>query len=121
MRNTKRYPVEGTNLLLQIYKTDIFFKVMNNFIIIVIGRCMSFLSVNNWLYRTFLKVNVSRKKAFALMVMTDTMFQEKISIADNTIIGYNTTILAHEYLINEYRIGEVKIDNNVLIGANTTI
>src|SRR5699024_12251927 len=59
--------------------------------------------------------------AFALMVMPDTMFPEKISIGDNTIIGYNTTILAHEYLINEYRVGDVKIGNNVLIGANTTI
>src|SRR5699024_723563 len=40
---------------------------------------------------------------------------------DNTIIGYNTTILAHEYLIEEYRLGEVRIGSNVLIGANTTI
>src|SRR5699024_11800422 len=67
------------------------------------------------------KMNVGKETAFALMVMPDTMFPEKISIGDNTIIGYNTTILAHEYLINEYRIGEVKIGNNVLIGANTTI
>lgn len=37
------------------------------------------------------------------------------------MIGYNTTILAHEYLIKEYRLGEVIIGNNVLIGANTTI
>src|SRR5699024_10346262 len=34
---------------------------------------------------------------------------------------YNTTILAHEYLIEEYRLGEVRIGSNVLIGANTTI
>src|SRR5699024_9675085 len=150
MRNTKRYPVEGTNSLWQIYKTDSFFKVMKNFIIISIGRFMPLLSVKNWLYRTFLKMNVGKETAFAfmvmqdtmfpakvsqvdnrmkgynettfaLMVMPDTMFPEKISIGDNTIIGYNTTILAHEYLINEYRIGEVKIGNNVLIGANTTI
>ena len=37
------------------------------------------------------------------------------------MIGYNTTILAHEYLIKEYRLGEVRIGENVLIGANTTI
>src|SRR5699024_8033705 len=114
-------PVEGTNSLWQIYKTVSFFKVIKNFIIISIGRFMPFLSVKNWLYRMFLKMNVGKETAFALMVMPDTMFTEKIYIDDNTIIWYNTTILAHEYLINAYRIGEVKIGNNVLIGANTTI
>jgi acetyltransferase-like isoleucine patch superfamily enzyme len=49
------------------------------------------------------------------------MFPEKITVGTNSIIGYNTTILAHEYLIKEYRIGEVIIGNEVLIGANTTI
>src|SRR5699024_12231269 len=103
MRNTKRYPVTGTNSLWQIYKTVSFFKVMKNFIIISIARFMPFLSVKNWLYRAFLKMQVGNKTAFALMVMQDTMFPEKITIGNNTINGYNTTILAHEYLINEYR------------------
>ena len=46
---------------------------------------------------------------------------ERIRIGSNTIIGYNTTILTHEYLIKEYRIGDVNIGSNVMIGANTTI
>ncbi|HLQ84061.1 MAG TPA: acyltransferase [Pseudogracilibacillus sp.] len=121
MRQTKRYPVKESNSLWKIYKTVSFFKVMKNFIIISIARITPFLSVKNWLYRTFLKMKVGKKTAFALMVMPDTMFPEKISVGSNTIIGYNTTILAHEYLIEEYRIGKVKIGNNVLIGANTTI
>src|SRR5699024_6920069 len=54
-------------------------------------------------------------------VMPDVMFPEKIKVGQNTIIGYNTTILAHEYLIEEYRLGSVVIGNKVLIGANTTI
>lgn len=45
----------------------------------------------------------------------------KISVGRNTVIGYNTTILAHEYLIKEYRLGEVIIGDEVMIGANTTI
>lgn len=121
MRRTKRFPVKDSNSLWQIYKTVSFFKVMKNFTIISIARITPFLSVKNWMYRTFLQMKVGKKTAFALMVMPDTMFPEKISVGSNTIIGYNTTILAHEYLIKEYRIGEVKIGNNVLIGANTTI
>jgi acetyltransferase-like isoleucine patch superfamily enzyme len=53
--------------------------------------------------------------------MFDLLYPEKIKIGKNTIIGYNTTILTHEYLIDEYRIGEVLIGDNVMIGANTTI
>lgn len=82
---------------------------------------MPFLSVKNMLFRTFLKMKVGKKVSFALMAMPDTMFPERITVGDNSIIGYNTTILAHEYLIEEYRIGDVIIGENVLIGANTTI
>jgi len=66
-------------------------------------------------------MKVGQYTAFALMVMPDIMFPEKIIIGHNSVIGYNTTILAHEYLIKEYRIGEVIIGDDVLIGANTTI
>ena len=121
MRKTERYKVEDANSLWRIYKTVSFFKVMKSFIVIQIARYTPFLSVKNWLYRTFLKMKVGKQTSFALMVMPDTMFPERISVGDNTIIGYNTTILAHEYLIDEYRIGEVNIGSNVLIGANSTI
>jgi|GEM_PF-2164337 len=33
-------------------------------------------------------------------------FRELVHMAKNTIIGYNTTILAHEYLANEYLTNE---------------
>ena len=122
MRRTERFPVKGqANSLWKIYRTVSFWKVTKNFIIIQIARYTPFLSVKNWLYRTFLRMKIGKKTSFALMVMPDTMFPEKISVGNNSIIGYNTTILAHEYLIKEYRIGEVKIGNEVMIGANTTI
>jgi len=121
MRKTDRYKVEDANSLWNIYDRVPFFKVVKNFIIIQIARYTPFLSVKNWLYRTFLKMEVGKKTSFALMVMPDIMFPEKIKVGNNSVIGYNTTILAHEYLIEEYRIGDVKIGDNVLIGANTTI
>ncbi len=121
MRQTNRYKVDKANSLWQIYKTVSFWKVMKNFIIIQLGRYMPFLSVKNWLYRVFLRMDIGKQTALALMVMPDTMFPEKISIGKNSIIGYNTTLLAHEYLIKEYRIGEINIGDQVMIGANTTI
>jgi len=94
---------------------------MKNFVVIQLARYTPILSLKNWLYRTFLRMNVGDQTSFALMVMLDIMFPEKISVGRNTVIGYNTTILAHEYLIKEYRLGEVVIGDEVMIGANSTI
>lgn len=89
--------------------------------IIQLARYTPFLGMKNWLYRTFLRMKVGEQTSFALMVMLDVMFPEKISVGRNTVIGYNTTILAHEYLIKEYRLGEVVIGDEVMIGANSII
>ena len=121
MRRTERYRVHGSNSLWQIYKTVSFWKVMKCFIVIQIGRITPFLSWKNWMYRNLLGMKIGNKTSLALMVMPDTMFPERISVGDNTVIGFNTTILAHEYLIEEYRLGDVKIGSNVMVGANSTI
>lgn len=121
MRKTDRHPVSGANSLWHVYHTVPFLKVVKNFIVIQIARYTPFIGMKNWLYRTFLRMKVGKQTSFALMVMPDTMFPEKISVGTNTIIGYNTTILAHEFLIREYRIGKVLIGDEVMIGANTTI
>jgi acetyltransferase-like isoleucine patch superfamily enzyme len=121
MRKTTRYPVEGANSLWHVYKTVPFWKVVKNFIVIQLARYTPFLGMKNWLYRTFLGLKVGEQTSFALMVMLDVMFPEKISVGRNTVIGYNTTILAHEYLIKEYRLGPVDIGSEVMIGANSTI
>ncbi|AIM16185.1 MULTISPECIES: DapH/DapD/GlmU-related protein [Neobacillus] len=121
MRKTTRYRVEGANSLWQLYSTVSFWKVVKNFIVIQLGRYTPFLSVKNWLYRTFLGMKIGDKTALALMVMPDLMFPEKITVGHNTVIGFNTTILTHEYLIKEYRLGNVVIGNEVMIGANSTI
>ncbi|WP_181347316.1 DapH/DapD/GlmU-related protein [Thalassobacillus sp. CUG 92003] len=121
MRNTERYPVKGSNSLWHIYRTVPFWKVVKNFLVIQAARYTPVLKLKNWLYRTFLRMKVGEETAFALMVMLDIMFPERISVGKNSVIGYNTTILAHEYLIHEYRLGDVIIGNEVMIGANTTI
>ncbi len=122
MRNVTRHQVdEGSNSLWQVYKTVSFWKVMKSFTIITIARFIPWLSIKNWLYRTFLHMEIGKKTAIGLMVMMDTMFPEKIHIGENSIIGYNSTILAHEYMIDEYRLGEVYIGSNVMIGAKVII
>jgi acetyltransferase-like isoleucine patch superfamily enzyme len=121
VRKLDKYPTEGTNALWQIYKTVSKWKAMRNFVVIQLARYSPSLRFKNWLYRHLLGMKVGDNTAFALMVMVDVFFPEKISIGSNSIIGYNTTILAHEYLVHEYRLGEVHIGSNVMIGANSII
>ncbi|AIY09587.1 acetyltransferase [Paenibacillus polymyxa] len=121
VRKVNRYPVEGPNALWQIYRTVSPWKGVKNFIFIQIARYCPVLSLKNVIYRRMLGMKVGQHAAFGLMVMVDVFFPEHIIIGNNSVIGYNTTILAHEYLIQEYRIGKVVIGDRVLIGANTTI
>ncbi|WP_425452242.1 acyltransferase [Paenibacillus sambharensis] len=103
------------------YRTVSRFKAVRNFIFIQLSRYCPSLPVKNWIYRRILGMKVGRHTSFALMVMVDVFFPERIEIGDNSIIGYNTTILTHEYLIREYRLGHVRIGSGVMVGANTTI
>ncbi|MGP1908900.1 acyltransferase [Metabacillus sp. JX24] len=121
MRRTTRYPVKGPNSLWHVYNTVPFWKVVRNFTVIQLARYTPFLSMKNWMYRRLLGMKVGEQTSFALMVMLDVMFPEKIKVGRNTVIGYNTTLLAHEYLIREYRLGDIVIGDEVMIGANSTV
>lgn len=121
MRKVERYPVEGPNALWQVYRTVSRFKAVRNFIFIQLARYCPSLPVKNWIYRRVLGLTVGRHTSFALMVMVDVFFPERIKIGDNCIIGYNSTLLTHEYLIKEYRLGDIVIGSEVMIGANVTI
>jgi len=103
------------------YRTVSRFKAVRNFVFIQLTRYCPSLPVKNWIYRHVLGMKVGKETSFALMVMVDVFFPERIEVGDNAIIGYNTTILTHEYLIKEYRLGYVRIGSGVMIGANTTI
>lgn len=122
MRRTKRYTLKGgANPLFHIYQTVSFWKTFKNTAVIEVSRFVPFVRVKNALYRRLLGMKIGAGTAFAYKVVPDIMFPEQITVGRNTIIGYNTTILAHEYLTNEYRIGPVVIGDNVMIGANCTI
>lgn len=121
MRRTERYSVEGGNSLWQLYRTVSFAKVFRNVIVSELCRFLPFFTWKNYMYRRLLGMRVGEKSAIAFKVTMDLLFPERIRIGKNTIIGYNTTILTHEYLIQEYRLGDVEIGDSVMVGANTTI
>jgi acetyltransferase-like isoleucine patch superfamily enzyme len=78
------------------------------------------LRVKNFLYR-LIGVKVGRNVSVGLYAVFDIFYPELIEIKDNAIIGYGVTILAHEFLAKEARVGRVVVGKNTVIGANTTI
>ena len=91
-----------------------------NFLIIYLNCFNPSLRLKNALYR-LTGMKVGRDVSVGLMAMFDIFFPQLISVGDNTIIGYNCTVLAHEFLRDEWRTGRVEIGSNVTIGANCTI
>ncbi|NLZ52199.1 MAG: acyltransferase [Thermoanaerobacteraceae bacterium] len=120
MRRVKRHQVNEVNSLWFWYKTVNPFKVVINFIVIYLARFIPHLPLKNALYR-LIGMKVGKHVSVGLMAMFDIFFPELIEIGDNTIIGYNSTILAHEYMVKEWGKGNVVIGSNVTIGANVTI
>ncbi len=96
-------------------------RVAFNFLVIVLCRYLPWLDLKNLLYRSCLGMKVGSGVSVGLMAMVDIFFPHLISIGENSVIGYNTTILCHEFLVDEYRVGPVVIGANVMVGANTTI
>ncbi|OYD08131.1 acyltransferase [Paludifilum halophilum] len=121
MRRTERFSVEGSNSLWQLYRTISFWRLFKNTAVVEIARYIPVFPWKNWIYRHLMGMEVGERTAFAFKVTVDLLHPERIRVGKNTIIGFNTTILTHEYLVEEYRLGDVVIGDHVMIGANTTI
>lgn len=120
MRKVKRFPSKNTNSLWFWYKTVNPLKVVYNFILIYLARYVPWLPLKNAMYR-LTGMKIGEKVSIGLMAMFDIFFPEMIEIQDNTVIGYNSTILGHEYMVKEWGKGKVLIGKNVTIGANVTV
>ncbi len=119
-RRLEVHKVEGRNSMRQWHLIKNPLRVSFNFIVIYLCRFLPSLELKNFFYR-LIGMKVGKDVSVGLMAMFDIFFPELIEIGDNTVIGYDATILAHEYLVKEWRKGRVRIGSNVMIGANATI
>jgi acetyltransferase-like isoleucine patch superfamily enzyme len=95
-------------------------RVARNAALIQLARYTPWLSVKRQIYH-LLGAQIAPHAAVGLMVMLDIFFPQDIQIGEDTIIGYNSTILCHEFTRYEWRRGPVWIGRDVTIGANCTI
>ncbi|WP_436855132.1 acyltransferase [Staphylococcus caeli] len=121
MRNLKKQTVDGVNPLWRMYRYVKSMKMFKQTVLIEFCRYLPNVKLKHWIYRNWLKMNIGPHTAFAFKVVPDLLYPEYITIGRNCVIGYNTTILTHEFLVDTFTTGPVKIGDNTLIGANVTI
>lgn len=85
-----------------------------------LARISPSLRVKNWLYRR-MGIDVGDHASIGLEVTMDIFFPELVTIGPDSIVGFDSVILCHEFLVDEYRTGPVEIGEGVSIGAKTTI
>ena len=95
-------------------------RVLRNALCIYAARFAPTFGLKHLLYRA-VGARVDRHAAVGLGVTFDIFFPQYITIEADTTVGYNTTILAHEFMRHEWRRGPVLICKDATIGANCTI
>ncbi len=95
-------------------------RVVWNFLLIYASKYAPSLRMKRGLLR-LTGMKIGHEVSMGLAVTIDVFFPNLVEIGENSIVGYNSVILAHEYMVKERRIGPVKIGRDVSIGANVTI
>lgn len=116
-----RHPTPGPGNSLQSW-TDAKhpIRVMFNYICIVLARHSPSLRMKNWLLSR-IGVTIGRGVSWGLESTPDVFWPELITVEDDAIIGYDATLLCHEFLQEEYRTGEIRVGERAMIGAGAIV
>lgn len=96
------------------------FRVMLNYAVILVCRVSPSLRAKNWLL-TRLGMTVGTGVAWGLEATPDVFWPELITVEDDAIVGYDATLLCHEFLQDEYRTGEVVVGERAMVGAGAVV
>lgn len=94
--------------------------VARNYAFIVLARHSPSLRAKNWLFRR-LGMTVGEGVSWALESTPDVFYPELVTVEDHAIIGYDATLLCHEFLQDEYRTGPVVVGERAMIGAGAVV
>jgi acetyltransferase-like isoleucine patch superfamily enzyme len=95
-------------------------RVVYNYLFVVLARLAPSLRVKNWALR-MLGVTVGEGVSWALDATPDVFWPERITLEDHCIVGYDATILCHEFLQDEFRLGDVVVGERAMIGAGAVL
>jgi acetyltransferase-like isoleucine patch superfamily enzyme len=95
-------------------------RVALNYVVIWLIRVSPSLALKRWLLRR-LGATVEAGATLGLEATPDVFFPELITIRRDAIVGYDATILCHEFLQDEYRTGEVVVGERAMVGAGAIV
>lgn len=115
------HPSSGPhNSLWHVYRDVGFFRVFWNTWWILQARWSPSQRLKAIMYR-MVGAKVGKHVAFGFEATLDILYPQDVTIGDNCIIGYDSTILCHGYTVQDYQRGPVVIGNDVSIGAKALI
>jgi carbonic anhydrase/acetyltransferase-like protein (isoleucine patch superfamily) len=97
-----------------------FWRPFGHAALFLLARYLPWPAIKNRLYR-FCGVKVGEGASIGLGAMLDIFYPHLIRIGEGAVIGYEATILTHEFLPGELRRGPVEIGAGALIGARAIL
>lgn len=95
-------------------------RVMFTYALVLAARIAPSLRLRNWLLRR-IGVTVGSGVSWGLEATPDVFWPELITIESHAIVGYDATLLCHEFLQDEYRTGEVVVGERAMVGAGAIV
>ena len=115
-----RIPVEGGNALVHWREIKPLHVITRNYALGAAMRHSPSLRLKNWVFRR-LGMEVGPGVRFALESTPDVFFPELITLERDAIVGYDATLLCHEFLQKEYRTGPIHVGEGAMIGAGAIV
>jgi acetyltransferase-like isoleucine patch superfamily enzyme len=95
-------------------------RVVRNYLLVWVARIAPSLRVRNWALRR-LGATVGDGVSWGLEATPDVFWPELITLGDDVVVGYDSVLLCHEFLQDEYRTGEVVVGDRAMIGAKAVV
>ncbi|QCS42251.1 DapH/DapD/GlmU-related protein [Natrinema versiforme] len=95
-------------------------RIAINYVVVWLVRISPSLRLKRWLLGR-LGVTVGEGVSWGLEATPDVFWPELITVKADAIVGYDATLLCHEFLQDEYRTGEVVVGERAMIGAGAIV
>jgi acetyltransferase-like isoleucine patch superfamily enzyme len=95
-------------------------RIVFNYLLVLVARLAPSLRVKNWALRR-LGVTVGEGVSWGLEATPDVFWPELVTLEEHCIVGYDATLLCHEFLQEEYRTGEVIVGARAMVGAGAVV
>jgi len=95
-------------------------RVALNYLLVWLVRIAPSLRVRRW-GLSAVGVTVGDGVSWGLEATPDVFWPEHVTLGEDVIVGYDAVLLCHEFLQDEYRVGDVVVGDRAMIGAKATV